>query len=122
MDRVLARGNLLIDARCDNRGSTIHKRFDFDVCRGQQEFFDRHNAEEPVSLTHDNVARAFITPSNQEFSDVADPLEAPGHRNARGGMFGGGFEAHVGLAPGPLPTAASISQCSLQLSHSEPYP
>jgi hypothetical protein len=92
------RGNLLIDARGDNRGSAVHQRFHLGVCGGQQELLNRHDAEEGVSLTHDNVARALITLPDQMFSDVADPLEGAGHRDARGGMFGSRFEGHVGLA------------------------
>jgi hypothetical protein len=92
------RGNLLIDARRDSRSSAIHERFDCDVCRGRQELFDRHNAEEPVSLTDDDVARVFIMLSDQKFSDVTGPLDGAGHRDARGGMFGCGFEGQVGPA------------------------
>ena len=104
------RGNLLVDARRDNRGSTIHQRFHLGVCGGQQELLDRHDAEECVSLTHDNVARALITLSNQVFSDLADPLEGAGHRDARGGMFGSGFEGHVGLALRWLAGESSVHQ------------
>jgi hypothetical protein len=42
---------------------------------------------------------AFITLSDQEFSDIADPLGGSGHRHARRGMFGSGFECHTGLVP-----------------------
>ena len=92
------RGDLLVNARCDNRGSTIHQRFQVGVSGGEQEILDGHNAEERLAFAHHNVARAFITLSNQQFSDVADPLEGFGRRHARGGVFGSGLEGHVGLA------------------------
>jgi len=63
-----------------------------------KELFNRHDAEECVSLTHDNVAGALVTLPNQVFSDVAGPLEGAGHGDARGGMLGGRFEGHAGLA------------------------
>ena len=43
-------------------------------------------------------SRSRKTLPNQVFSDVADPLEGAGRRDARGGMFGSRFEGHVGLA------------------------
>jgi len=92
------RGNLLIDPWGDNRGSGVHQRFHLGICGGQQQRFNRHDAEECVSLTHDDVARALITLPNQVFSDVAGPLEGAGHRDVRGGVFGSRFEGHVGLA------------------------
>jgi hypothetical protein len=92
------RGNLLIDARGDNRGSGVHQRFHVGLGGGQQERFNRHDAEECVSLTHDNVACALIRLPNQVFSDVAHPLEGASHRDARGGKFGSRFEGHGGLA------------------------
>jgi hypothetical protein len=120
------RGNLLIDARCDNRGSAIHQRFHLGVCRGQQELLNCHDAEKCVGLTHDNVARALITLPNQVLSDIADPLEGAGHRDARGGMFGSRFEGHVGLAlrwlaglysvHQPIPSCNRLTHASRSLS------
>lgn len=75
------RGDLLVDAGRDNRGSTIHERLHGGVGRREQESLDGHHAEERVSLTHDNVGGALVTLSNQELSHVTGPLEGAGHRN-----------------------------------------
>src|SRR5687768_10555365 len=91
------RGDLLVHAGRHHWGTTIHQRFHLRVSRGEQEILDGHDAEERVSLTHDNVGGAFVTPSNQELSHLTGPLEGSGDWYARGGVFGCGFERQVRL-------------------------
>ena len=91
------RGDLLVDAGRHHRGTTIHQRFHLRVGRGEQEILDGHDAEERVSLTHDNVGGAFVTPSNQELPHRTGQLEGSGDWYALGGVFGCGFERQVRL-------------------------
>jgi hypothetical protein len=92
--------HLLIDAGGYDRSFTIHERFHGGVCRRPQELFDRHHAEERLSLTYDDVTGAFIAPPHQQRSNVADPLATSGQRHAGSRMFGSSFESQLGLTLG----------------------
>jgi hypothetical protein len=89
------RRNLLIDTGRHNGSLSIHKRFHRCVCGRTQQILDRHDAEEPVTLTDDKMARTVVSMTNQKFAHLTDALTWCCGGDARGGVLSGGFEGQM---------------------------
>ena len=85
----------LIDTRSHERRLSIHERFDRCAGRRRQQILDRHDPQELVLLADDEMARAFVSMTNQTFAHLTDTLKWCRHRDAGSGVLSGGFEGQL---------------------------